>query len=70
MSVTNEQKWQISLLSGLIFLIISSPLLYKVTGNLVKNITDYEIQRKGKPKISGLIIHSLVFVLVTRLLMG
>ncbi len=70
MSVTNEQKWQISLLSGLIFLIISSPMLYTFTGKLVKDIFDSEIQNKGKPEFSGLIIHTLVFVLITRLLMG
>ena len=70
MSVSTEQKWQISFLSGLIFLIVSSPMLYKITGNLVKNISDYEIQKKGKPKMSGIMIHTLVFVLITRILMG
>lgn len=68
---SSSTKWKISLLSGIIFLIISAPMLYKLTDGLLKKISpslslcDYS----GCPTQLGLIVHAIVFVLITRMLM-
>jgi len=68
--ITNERKWQISVLSGLIFLLISSPVLYSLTNSLFQVFGITLANENGCPTIAGLVIHTFVFVLVTRLLMG
>jgi len=69
--VSSGQKWRISLLSGIIFLIIASPLLFKLVDGLVKSVyPDFNVvDFNGTPTIQGVVLHSVVFILVTRLLM-
>lgn len=70
-SATSSKKWKISLIAGILFFIISSPMLYKVVDGLGKKlsgkleIVDYY----GKPTTLGLLVHSVVFILITRLMM-
>lgn len=63
--VTSQKKWQISILSGLIFMLISAPYLYK----LMTDVTGLNIANDGCPTMLGLFIHTVVFVLIVRLLM-
>lgn len=57
--VSSEKKWKISAMAALVFCIIASPQLYNVTGNLLTI----------KDPIKLLIIHSIVYMLVTRAMM-
>lgn len=58
--VSSEKKWSISALSALVFFIIASPLMYRATGKLF-NI---------KGPMTHLLLHAIVFMLVTRAMMG
>lgn len=66
-----SKKWQASLLAGILFLIISAPLLYRFVDGLVKRVNpNLSIcDEKGCPTNLGLVLHAVVFVLLTRLLM-
>lgn len=68
MTISQKKEWIISFWSALVFLIISSPLLYKIT-----NIVTYKIgfisSTDGKPNIIGLILHTIVFLLLVRFMM-
>ena len=68
---TNKDKWIISVLSGLLFIIISSPVLYKTIDGIVYKITGVNeiIYQQGQPTAIGLILHTIVFVFVVRMLM-
>lgn len=68
---SNSTKWKISILSGIIFLIISAPLLYKLTDGLLKKISPNLslCNSDGCPTQLGLIVHAIVFILITRMLM-
>jgi hypothetical protein len=66
----NLGKWKISLIAGLIFLIVSSPFLYKLVQKLADKFVDIEIaDSEGCPTLVGLILHSVVFVIIVRLMM-
>ena len=66
----NLGKWKISLIAGLIFLIVSSPFLYKLVQKLMDKVADIEIaDSEGCPTLAGLILHSVVFVIIVRLMM-
>lgn len=65
MSITNSVKWQISALGGAIFLVISSPQMYKLTGFL-SNLLKLKIQDDGKPNAAGLLLHTIVYTVIVR----
>lgn len=67
-SLTEGEKWMISLWSGLLFLIIASPLAYMVMGALFRAL-GLNIEKDGCPYISGLIIHAIVFAILIRVMM-
>lgn len=69
-SLSSRQKWNVSLLSGVIFLIISSPALYSLVNSAVQHVLpDLTIANEGCPTLTGLLVHTLVFILIVRLLM-
>ena len=68
--VTNEQKWRISVLSGLIFLLVSSPVLYQFTSSIGDCLNVKLSNSLGCPTMTGLLLHTAVFVVIVRILMG
>lgn len=68
---TNEQKWTISVISGLLFYIIALPQTYEcITNPIVKSLTGLELENKGKPTTFGVVVHAIVFLLIVRYMMG
>lgn len=68
---TSKDKWIVSVIAGVLFLIVASPFLFKVVNGLagIFGISTAD-PATGNPNILGLLIHSIVFVLVVRLLMN
>jgi len=70
-STDDQKKWMISFLSAIVFVIVSTPQTFKFTNNIfekyfcIKTIDEFE-----KPTWSGIFLHALVFMLITRLLMN
>lgn len=58
-----DPKLRISLISGLVFLIIASPQLYKATQYLLGRLFTVA-SPIGCPTVAGLLLHTAVFVLV------
>ena len=67
-SLTEGEKWMISLWSGLLFLIVASPFMYGFTGVIVGKI-GIKTSENGCPYIIGLIIHAIVFAILIRIMM-
>ena len=61
----------ISFISAIVFVIVSTPQTFKFTNDIfekyfcIKTIDEFE-----KPTWSGIFLHALVFMLITRLLMN
>jgi hypothetical protein len=71
MSVSNEKKWCISILSAVLFIIIASPEVFKLTNCIFNdNLSIPTIDENGKPTWTGVLIHGIVFLLITRLMMN
>jgi hypothetical protein len=66
---TNTDKWRVSLLAGLIFLLVSAPMLYRLVHNLLKPLGVDVADTTGCPTTTGLLLHTAVFVLIVRLMM-
>lgn len=66
---TDRDKWIVSIISGILFLIIASPFMYSLVNGLTSSFGLLTADSRGCPLMSGLIIHAILFVLVIRLLM-
>nr|WNL49763.1 transmembrane domain containing protein [Marseillevirus sp.] len=68
---TSKDKWIVSAIAGVLFLIVASPFLFKImnglTGIFGISIADPDT---GAPNLLGLILHGVVFMLIVRLLMN
>ena len=65
---SNADKWRVSILAGLIFMLVSSPFLY----NLVDKVTsplNLNVANNGCPTMLGLFLMTVLFVVITRALM-
>lgn len=61
-------KLQIAAFSGLLFYVIANPITYSMM-NAVFARFGLPVETSGKPTGLGLVVHSVVFALVTYLLM-
>lgn len=65
---TDKDKWIVSIISGLIFLLIASPFLFSAVNDIV-GVVGFKTANSGCPTIGGLILHSIIFILIIRLIM-
>lgn len=66
---TSKDKWIISIIGGLLFILISSPFLYDAVNSLTYPLGLKVADGEGCPTLAGLMIHTGVFTLITRVLM-
>jgi hypothetical protein len=61
-----SMKWQITLFSALIFLVVVCPYTYKLTQRLLGGILGRIAEPNGCPTYTGLLLHTLVYILLVR----
>ena len=66
--ISEANKWMISLWSGLLFFLIASPFMFKLTGRLL-SLAGLQIEKDGCPNLIGVGIHAVVFAILVRLMM-
>ncbi len=66
MSDSSNKKWQISIFSAFIFLLVVNPYTYKFTQALLGGLLGKISESNGCPTTLGLIIHTIVYVLLVR----
>jgi hypothetical protein len=66
---TTNQKLMATLLSILIFIIVSLPFTYKLTNSLLGGISPL-VDSSGCPTLFGILFHSIVFGIIIFILMG
>lgn len=59
------KKWEITLFSALIFIIVIHPYTYKVTQNIFGSLIG-RIENNGCPTSVGIIFHTIVYILLVR----
>lgn len=62
---SSSQKWQITLFSAFIFILVVNPFTYKLTNSLFSRFLG-PIAVNGCPTVVGLVLHTIVYVLVVR----
>ena len=59
------QKVHISLIYAVLFAVLSLPIVYKLTNLIISGLVD----ENGYPTIFGILVHALVFLIISVLLM-
>ena len=62
---SSSQKWQITLFSAFIFLLVVNPYTYNLTNSLLSGIVG-TVARNGCPTMVGLLLHTVVYILLVR----
>ena len=68
-SSSSSDKWKYSLISSLLFLVVAAPMTYKLVDSLTKMVKLDVVDSSGCPTMTGVVVHAVVFLLLTRLLM-
>lgn len=66
---TSKDKWIVSVLSGLLFLLVSLPITYRLINYPLSMIGISIANKEGCPNLLGVGIMAIVFLLIVRLLM-
>jgi hypothetical protein len=66
---TSKDKWIVSLIAGLLFLLIASPFLFAAVNNMTSSFGLTLASSQGCPNLAGLLVHGIFFMLIVRLLM-
>lgn len=66
---SNKQAWVVSLLAGLLFIIIASPILFKLVNSVTSLLGLHISSDAGCPNAIGLVVHGIVFALLLRAFM-
>ena len=62
---SSSQKWQITLFSAVIFVLIVNPWTYQFTNSLFSGLLG-PVAVNGCPTVVGLVLHTIVYILVVR----
>ena len=63
---SSSMKWQISLFSALIFIVVVNPFTYKLTQQTLGGLLGKIAETNGCPTTVGLVLHTLVYLLLVR----
>jgi hypothetical protein len=67
---TNSEKWWAAILVGILFALFSSNLMYGITDSFLSGMNLNTFTGNcGGPTIFGLILHTIIFTLIIRILM-
>jgi hypothetical protein len=66
MAESSYMKWQISIFSAFIFLLVSIPCTYKLTQKIFGGFLGQIADANGCPTTRGLALHTLVYILLVR----
>jgi hypothetical protein len=66
MAESSYMKWQISIFSAFIFLLVSIPCTYKLTQKIFGGFLGQIDDANGCPTARGLALHTVVYILLVR----
>lgn len=64
-----ERKWKYTLMTTILFLIVTNPAMYRLTHKLVGKVVKIS-NRSGCPTLAGYLIHAVVFTFILRWMMN
>ena len=66
MTESSYMKWQISIFSAFIFILVTIPCTYKLTQKIFGGFLGQIADPNGCPTMRGLALHTVVYILLVR----
>jgi len=66
MTDSSYKKWQISIFSAFIFILVINPYTYMITQKILGGLLGKIAESNGCPTTLGLVIHTIVYILLVR----
>lgn len=66
MADSSYKKWQISIFSAFIFILVINPYTYILTQKVLSGLLGKIADSYGCPTTRGLVLHTLVYILLVR----
>lgn len=66
MSDSSYKKWQISIFSAFIFILVINPYTYIFTQKILGGLLGKIAETNGCPTTRGLVLHTIVYILLVR----
>lgn len=66
---TSGQKWWASILLGIVFALVSSPAAYYLTSTASTKLDGVALYNGRGPNLAGLLLHTLIFILIVRIIL-
>jgi hypothetical protein len=66
--LSSKDKWILSFIGGLLFMLVSSPLLYQSVDMLTEKV-GLQLVDGDCPNVTGIVVHGAIFTVIVRLLM-
>lgn len=66
MSDSSYKKWQISIFSAFIFILVINPYTYMLTQKMLGGFLGKIAETNGCPTMRGLLLHTIVYILLVR----
>lgn len=66
---TGGQKWWAAVVLGLLFMLVSSPVAYQISTMVANSTIGFKTIVGQGPTLSGLAIHTIVFILIIRIIL-
>ena len=66
MADSSYKKWQISIFSAFIFILVVNPYTYKLTQKVLGDYLGKIAEVNGCPTTRGLALHTIVYILLVR----
>lgn len=69
MRVSNFDKWLIAGIMAILFFILTLPFIYMITNKATGLVGLHTISKQGVPTLTGVLIHTVIFIIAVRFLM-
>ena len=66
MADSSYKKWQITIFSAFIFILVVNPYTYMITQKILGGLVGKIASDNGCPTLLGLLIHTIVYMLLVR----
>jgi hypothetical protein len=66
---TSGQKWWAAVILGFIFVLVSSPVAYHITSTVTTSLGGLPLMEGPGPNVAGLLVHTIIFILIVRLIL-
>lgn len=69
MRVTTFDKWLIAAIMAVIFFILALPFIFSISNKATGLVGLKTINEQGTPTLTGVLLHTIIFIIVVRFLM-